>query len=226
MRYAKPLIVSAIALAAMFAASVYAAGQLGDRLIPIHWGASGAPNGYAPASTGVYLLPGIGLIVTLGLALLPPIMPRRGRLERSWAAYETLWLAMLGFFFLMHGAMLGVALGYPVPMVRVIVIAVGLLIAVIGNLLGKVRYNYVFGIRTPWTLANERVWDRTHRFAGWLMVLGGGLCALVGLLTPRGAEPSLIWLVIPCAVGPALAATVYSAIESRREEQGLGGQVE
>lgn len=226
MKYAKPLIASAVTLAVMFVASAFAAAQLGDRMIPIHWGASGEANGFAPASIGVYLLPVAALFVTLILAVVPPIMPKRGRLERSWSAYETLWLATLAFFVVMHGAMLGVALGYQVPMVRVIVVAVGLLLAVIGNLLGKVRYNYVFGIRTPWTLANERVWDRTHRFAGWLMVLGGGICALAGLVTPRGAEPGLIWLVIPCAIVPALAATVYSVLDSRREERALGGQVE
>lgn len=219
MRYARPLIVSAVTLAAMFAASVYAAGQLGDRLIPVHWGASGEANGFAPASVGVYLLPGTALLVTMIFAVLPPIMPNRGRLERSWSAYETLWLVMLAFFVVIHGAMLGVALGYHVPIVRVIVIAVGVLFAVIGNLLGKVRYNYVFGIRTPWTLSNERVLDRTHRFAGRLMVLCGGVCGLAGFLTPEGAKAILIWLVMPCALVPALAATVYSALESQREER-------
>ena len=48
---------------------------------------------------------------------------------------------------------------------------------VIGNVMGKLRPNHFVGFRTPWTLANERVWDQTHRFGGKVFVLGGMLIA-------------------------------------------------
>ena len=226
MRYTKPLIASALVLALMFAASTYAAAQLGDKAIPVHWGLSGQPDSFGPAFPTVFLMPGIALAVCLGMAVTPSLMPRAGRLERSWPAYETLWLTLLVFFLFLHGAMLGVGLGYNLPFVRIIVVMVGVLLAVIGNLLGKVRYNYVFGIRTPWTLASERVWDRTHRFAGWSMALGGLVSIAVGLLAPSGAERSMMLVVLPCGVGPALAAAVFSYLESRRQEQGLEAKIE
>ena len=37
----------------------------------------------------------------------------------------------------------------------------------------KTRPNLTFGIKLPWTVTNEEVWHKTHRLAGWLMVLGG-----------------------------------------------------
>jgi uncharacterized membrane protein len=50
---------------------------------------------------------------------------------------------------------------------------------VIGNVMGKLRPNHVVGFRIPWTLANERVWDQTHRFGGKALVLGGILIAVL-----------------------------------------------
>ncbi|HMC92889.1 MAG TPA: SdpI family protein, partial [Allosphingosinicella sp.] len=40
---------------------------------------------------------------------------------------------------------------------------IGAMFVLIGNQLGKSRSMYLVGIRTPWTLASEEVWIRTHR---------------------------------------------------------------
>jgi uncharacterized membrane protein len=106
---------------------------------------------------------------------------------------------------------------------RVVAVGLGGLLAVIGNVLGKVRYNYVFGFRTPWTLSNEQVWDRTHRFTGWTMSIAGLLLVVAGLATPPGAEAFLPLAVMVAALSPVVAGGIYSFRESRRIERGAAG---
>lgn len=65
------------------------------------------------------------------------------------------------------------------------------LFLVIGNVMGKLRPNYTVGIRTPWTLANDRVWDQTHRFGGKTFVFAGGLLCVLAALPLDLAWPGL-----------------------------------
>jgi uncharacterized membrane protein len=219
MRLAKPLIGSAILIGLMLTASAYAWGHLGDGPIATHFGVDGRPNGFTPKLPGLVLLPFMGVLLTGLLSVLPTIMPRNARLERSWGPYKVVWLAVLSLFLAIHVAMLAYALGIQVDMPRAVVVGVGALIAVIGNLSGKIRYNYVFGIRTPWTLSDERVWDHTHRFAGRALVLGGLMMLIVGLVTAPGFESLLEWAVVVGVATPVLASVIYSFVESRRIER-------
>jgi uncharacterized membrane protein len=104
----------------------------------------------------------------------------------------------------------GVALGLD----RIIHTAVGLLLIVLGNFMSKFTRNFFIGIRTPWTLASEEVWFRTHRLGGRLFVVAGLILVLTGLLGGGG---------VPVFVAAGIAAGipwVYSYIVYRR----LGGR--
>ena len=50
-----------------------------------------------------------------------------------------------------------------------------LFFGLMGNVIGKVRKNFYIGVRVPWTLASDRVWNDTHRMAAWLWVAAGVL---------------------------------------------------
>lgn len=219
MRLAKPLIGSAILVGLMLAASAIAWSHLGDGPIPTHFGIDGRPNGFTPKLPGVLMLPALGLMLSALLSGMPMIMPNDGRLERSWGPYVVVWMSVLALLLFTHLAILAFALGVKVDMTRGIVVCVGAFIAVIGNLFGKIRYNYVFGLRTPWTLSSERVWDKTHRFAGRAMVLGGLVVLIAGLATPPALESLLAWALIVGVLTPVLASVAYSFWESRRAEK-------
>ncbi len=92
---------------------------------------------------------------------------------------------------------------------------VGLVLIMVGNVLGKLRQNQLLGVRTRWTLGDERVWDKTHRFTGWAMVLGGVVLLLIDLAGPSG--PWLIAATVACAASPLLLGVLYSARQWRRE---------
>ena len=75
--------------------------------------------------------------------------------------------------FLVNMLVIGVGLGYDIPMNSTPLILVGLLFIVIGNYLPQCKPNYFVGIKTPWTLSNEEVWRKTHRFSGKVFVVLG-----------------------------------------------------
>ena len=86
-------------------------------------------------------------------------------------------------------------LGYPVNITYIVQLLFGVGVLVVGNLLPKARQNYTIGIKTPWALANEENWNRTHRLAGWLWTAGG---LVVLILTFCGGDPR--WLIAVFAV--------------------------
>ena len=87
------------------------------------------------------------------------------------------------------------------------------MILYIGNYLGKLRRNFWAGIRTPWTLLNDTVWERTHRFAGWLFV-GTGAIGIVLSFVPAVR----VWGVIGLLLLDTLLACVYSYVIYQRLE--------
>jgi uncharacterized membrane protein len=114
-------------------------------------------------------------------------------------------------------AVVSVALGWGVAVNRLICVAVGAMLVLTGNQLGKSRSMYMMGIRTPWTLASEEVWIRTHRLAGKLMVAAGLLAILLALLP---VPPALMMQGMLMAVlGAAAIPVVYSWLLWRRESQ-------
>lgn len=97
---------------------------------------------------------------------------------------------------------------------RVLVAGIFVLFGLMGNVMGKVRKNFYIGIRVPWTLASDRVWNDTHRLAAWLMV-GGSIVglALVLLGTPL---PFAFGVLMATALIPvAYSFFRYKALERR-----------
>ena len=87
-----------------------------------------------------------------------------------------------------------------------------MLFMVIGNFLGKVRKNFFLGIRTPWTLASDEVWAKTHRLGGWCFVLAGAIMIVMAFV-----GPGMSWLIY-LIVAIALAPVVYSYFAYRNIE--------
>lgn len=184
-----------------------------DRLpeaIPIHWGVDGDADGFMDKPFGPFLFPLIiAALALLGTAL-PAIAPRGFELEGFARAFDLIVLASIGFLAFFALVISAEALGFAVSTRHLVGAAVGVLLIAIGNVMGKTRRNFFVGFRTPWTLASDEVWSRTHRFGGRLFVLCGlGFCAAAAL----GAE-----LLIPTVamLTAALAIIVYSYVVYRR----------
>jgi uncharacterized membrane protein len=180
--------------------------------VPTHWNWRGEADGFMPKSIGAFLMP-LTLAGLWGLfAAIPWLSPRGYRVDRFRAAFDVMQAATLAFLLFIHALALAAALGRPVAMNRALALGLGLLLMVIGNFLGKVTKNFFVGIRTPWTLASDEVWLRTHRLGGRLFVAAG----LLGV-----AAAALDWglaLALVGALAAALAPAIYSFILYKRLE--------
>ncbi len=194
----KPSGIAAGLIAAMAATGVWALLHVnGNAAVPIHFDLSGTPNGFAPAWLALLLLPASGVLIWLLPMVLARIDPRGENVLRSGRAVDTIRLATTVVLALVQVMTVCAAMGIRIDTTHIVGIMVGGLFIAIGNVFGKLRWNYTIGIRTPWTLANERVWDQTHRFGGRVFVLGGAPVAGLSLLLPPGVmEPALTALII------------------------------
>jgi uncharacterized membrane protein len=108
------------------------------------------------------------------------------------------------------------AMGTKLPIVMVATAIVGIGIVICGNYLPKCRQNYTVGIKLPWTLNNEVVWNKTHRFAGFVWVIGG----LIILVNAFVSIPFIPLAVIALLV---ILPFIYSYLEYKREENNNPG---
>ncbi|MBP7960842.1 MAG: SdpI family protein [Caldilineaceae bacterium] len=184
----KPLLIaSGIVIVAMFALSWWAWGQVpAGSEIPVHWGVDGQPDRYGGKFEGLMLMPLIFLGITALFAVIPRIDPRGGNILRSEGAYQALWWVMLAFFGVLHGVLILNVLGYNVSVGLFVPAGVGVMFLVIGYYMGRMRSNYMMGIRTPWTLTSELSWQKTHLWGGRAFMLLGVLLALTGFLPISG----------------------------------------
>lgn len=183
--------------------------------IPVHWGADGQANGWLEKPWGALVLPVVTLVTTLLLIVAPALIPGGFKVASPPRFYPIVVAALAGFLVFVTGVQLLVATGSPLNLQRLVVGAAGGLLAVTGNYLGKVPRNHLIGIRTPWTLSSEFVWERTHRFAGPVFVLCGVALLLYAAVEEGTPQPRIILSVIGVM---ALLPTLYSYLLSRREK--------
>jgi uncharacterized membrane protein len=90
---------------------------------------------------------------------------------------------------------------------------IGVLFIFIGVLMRKAKRNFFIGIRTPWTLSSDRVWDETHRIGAILFMASGALAILGGFFGGMIA----FWLMFVPLIGSSVFLIVYSYVLYRRE---------
>jgi uncharacterized membrane protein len=181
-------------------------------LMPSHWNAAGQINGYMPRLSGVLLLPSIMAVVWILLYVLPLVSPRQFGLEASIGAFNLIVVGILTIFLALHVVILVAASGAQIRMQTVVPALVGVMLVFIGNYMGKLRKNFFIGVRTPWTLASDEVWVRTHRLAGWTFSLGGIALIVQSLL---GSNPGVFVAIVSIVVVLPIAYSfvIYKHIE-------------
>lgn len=216
------LVASVVVVIGMLVASGLAWGTVPDR-VPVHWGMNGEPDRYGGRIEGLLLLPAI----TTGLAVLlwgaPFIDPRRANLLKSESAYTAMCIATVAVLGVVHFAVIATATGRAVSMGAVMGISIGALFVVLGWAMRQVRSNFIFGVRTPWTLSSERSWERTHLLAGRLFVAGGMATIAAGVVTfVTGTEWLPVTTLLVTALGASLVSVVYSYVVWRGDPDRLG----
>ncbi len=179
--------------------------------MPTHFDLAGRADGFVAKPLGPFVVPLLGLAAYAITA----VVVRR---QRS-AALQVLPAAVAALIFVVHAVALRAALDDTTDVARWILIATSLFTTVLGNYLGKLRRNRWIGIRTPWTLADDEVWLRTHRLGGWMFVAGGALAALAALAGAPAAVVLCVLLVsmlIPAAASYVISRRVAAHPSRRR----------
>ena len=167
------LMCAALVIAALALACAYYP-QLPAR-IPIHWDIDGAVNGYGPR-VAVFAGPAMMAALTLLGMALPWLSPRAFTVDTFRATYGFIMVAVVGMVGYINVVALWAAVAGSVDVGRAMMGGIAVFMLLTGNVMGKVRRNFWIGIRTPWTLASEKVWYGTHRLAAKLIVVFSLLC--------------------------------------------------
>lgn len=205
-RYTTYLAISIIVIQVLVAVVTY---PFMPPIVPSHWDAAGNVNGYTSRLLNAILLPCISIGIYLLLRILSSVSPKLGnQSQRSNKNVINLFLvAILLFMLIVQLATTAIVLGAHIDITIIISLALSLLFIFLGNYMGKLRRNFWGGIRTPWTLANETVWERTHRLAGILFVVGGLLGIVVSFI-PFMRLYGIIVIVLAASFIPAIYSYV------------------
>lgn len=201
----------------MIVAATIVGGALWNRLpdpMASHWGPNDEVNGYMSKFWGVFLLPLITLGMTALFLVIPSIDPLKANIAQFRDVFNLFIMLIVAFMLYLYALTLRWNLGYTdFGMSEAMLPAMGILFFFIGFLLRKAKRNFFIGIRTPWTLSSDRVWDETHRLGSVLFMVSGVLAFLGSLF---GGTTAFWFLLVPI-IGSTLITLVYSYVIYQRE---------
>ncbi len=188
--YKKHLIFSSIIILLPILAGLLLWNRL-PAMMTTHWGADGHADGWSGKAFGVFGLP----LILLAMHWLCIFLDTRftKNYEQNRKAYRIVFWIIPILSLIMNTFVYAVALGWEFRPDVFISLTIGLMFVAIGNYLPKIRQNPTLGIKISWTLTNEENWNRTHRMAGKLWVIGGILLLFTVFLPMKIA--AWIWLI-------------------------------
>lgn len=179
-----------------------------------HWNVNDEVDGTMPKFWGVFLMP----LVVLGMFGLFIALPNMDPLKANIASFRgafNLFIVLITVFMLyIHGLTLAWSLGYQSFKISTMMLPfMGILFIFIGYLLRQAKRNFFIGIRTPWTLSSDTVWDKTHQLGSVLFMVSGALAFIGSFFGGMAA----FWLLFVPLMGSTLFLMIYSYILYRNE---------
>ena len=179
-----------------------------------HWNINDQVDGYTSKFIGVFMLP----LMTLGMFLLflviPSIDPLKANIAQFRGAFNLFLVLIVAFMVYLYGLTLAWNLGYTgFRMSGAMLPAIGLLFIFLGFMMRQAKRNFFIGIRTPWTLSSDHVWNETHRVGAVLFMISGALAFIGGFLGGTTA----FWLMFAPIISTTLFLLVYSYVLYQRE---------
>ena len=197
-------IIILLIILASIAVSLYAYPIVPEQMTS-HWNAAGQVNGYIPKLLGLALMPVISIGAFLLFLVIPRIDPLRRNIAKFRAYFDIFIVMMMLFLLYLHGVLILANIGFTFNMMQVLAPALGAVFYYSGVLIGHAKKNWSIGIRTPWTMSSERVWNETHKIGGKLFK-AAGIIAFFGIFFPNYA----ILLIFV----PVIAVVVYTFVYS------------
>jgi uncharacterized membrane protein len=157
-------------------------------------------------------MPIITVVLVPLFLVIPLIDPLKANIAKFRGVFNWFIVVFVVYMLFVYALTLAAALGYQFNMTTMILPIVGLLFIGAGYMMSKAKRNFFIGIRTPWTLSSETVWDETHKFGSKLFMIGGIVTIVSAFLGENG-----IWLMLVAVLVAAFVPMIYSYILWRRE---------
>jgi len=194
-----------------FIVGIYLYPQMPERMAS-HWNAKGEVDGYMPKFWGLFLMPIVSMLIFLLFIVIPKIDPLKQNIEKFRKYYDGFVVLMIAYLFYIYLLTLLWNAGIRFSIVQLLVPAMGILFYYIGILVENAKRNWFIGIRTPWTLSSEKVWEKTHKIGGKLFKIAG-IIAFIGIFFESYA---LFFIFIPVIL-VATYTIIYSYFEYQKE---------
>jgi uncharacterized membrane protein len=187
--------------------------QLPDQMAS-HWNVNDQVDGYMSKFWGVFMLPLITLAMLVLFLVVPSIDPLKANIAQFREAFNLFIVLIVAFMIYLYGLTLAWSLGYTsFKMSGAMLPAMGLLFIFIGFMLRKARRNFFIGIRTPWTLSSDTVWNETHRIGAVLFMISGVFAFFGGFFGGTTA----FWFMFVPIISSTIFLLIYSYVLYRRE---------
>jgi uncharacterized membrane protein len=200
----KSSILIIILITFLFLISIYVYPKMPQEMVT-HWGISGESNGSMSRFWGLFLLPFMTIVIALLLIIVPKIDPLKKNIQGFGEYYQGFILLFILFMLAIQSQIILWNLGFKISMNIILPVLFGVLFFCIGILLEHSKRNWFIGIRTPWTLSSDKVWDKTHKLGGKLFKLSG-IISVIGILFQKYA---FFFVLVP-AILFSIFLVVYS----------------
>jgi len=195
-----------------FIIGIYFYPQIPEKMAS-HWNVQGQVDDYMSKSWGLFLMPIISLGLFLLFILIPKIDPLKMNIEKFRKYFDGFIILIILFLFYLYLLTILWNFDNKFSMNQVLSPAFGILFFYCGILIEKVKRNWFIGIKTPWTLSNEKVWDKTHQLGGKLFKIVG-IIAFLGIIFPNYT----FFLILFPVIAVSIYTVVYSYFEYQKEK--------
>lgn len=181
-------------------------------IVPSHWNARGEVDGHMPKFWALSLMPIVSIFLLLLFIAIPRIDPLKKNIEKFRGSYEGLVVVIIVFLFYINLLIILASLEFGFNMTQMMAPALGILFLYMGSIMGRLKRNWFIGIKTPWTLSSDRVWEKTHRVGGRVFQI----CGIIAIFSILAGEHAIWFMLVPILVGVAYVF-VYSYLEYQKE---------
>ena len=207
----KSTVIVLVIILISFIIAIYLYPQMPDKMAS-HWNAKGNVDGYMSKFWGLFLMPLVSIGLFLLFLLIPKIDPLKQNIEKFRKYFDNFIVLIFIFLFYIYLLTIFWNLDFRFNMIVMMIPALGVLFYYIGILTENAKRNWFIGIKTPWTLSNNIVWNKTHKLGGKLFKIAG-ILALFGVLFQKYA---LLFVLVP-VIFVAVYTIVYSYFEYQKQ---------
>ncbi|MFH1671799.1 MAG: SdpI family protein [Candidatus Portnoybacteria bacterium] len=185
--------------------------------VPSHWNAMGEIDDWQSRDFSVLFFPGVIIGIYILMLLIPLIDPLRKNYQKFILPYFWFRTILVSFLVLIYFYSLWAALGSELNINYLILPAISVLFFSMGFFMPKIKKNYFVGIRTPWTLASEPVWEKTHQFGGKCFMLAGIIFLLAAFFPDYFVQIMILIILVAALLPITYSYFIFKKVEGFKD---------